>query len=409
MEKGRTLGGIGDAFSDRNFRIYFCAAVASWVGYFVQVVAVAWLTWELTGSTTWLAAMALIDIVPSILLLPYTGAIADRIDRRTIMLVTSALLLIQSSTLAGLSAFGLLSIYPLAVLEFIHAVLIAFMVPAMYGTLPRFVAKDLLSPAIAVTSALTQLAVFAGPALAGWIMVQYGATEAFLVNAFGYFALLGAFLLMRTPSDFVPPEPSKNSVVADIIDGFRYLVTQTPVFRLILMGFIANSVHQGFYHMLPAYSDEILNLGVTGMSAILASMGFGATMAALWIGYRSLTFDNTRLIEWASLVSVVLLIGMIITSHFYLALLIAASIGVFGEFRRTGVMTYIQRTVPENQRGRAMGSLYLVRQAASGLGAVVIGAAAAEFGLQMPILIGCALGIAAWIAAYVAIGRRQEP
>ena len=94
------LGGIGEAFADRNFRVYSAGSIASWTSFFVQLVAVSWLTWELTGSTLWLAVMALLDIVPGVILMPFTGVFADRHDRHRIMIWVCSLSLIQAAVLA---------------------------------------------------------------------------------------------------------------------------------------------------------------------------------------------------------------------------------------------------------------------------------------------------------------------
>jgi MFS family permease len=142
------LGGIGQAFADRNFRIHSMGAIASWISFFVQLVAVSWLTWSLTGSTTWLAIIALLDIIPNILLLPLGGALADRFDRYQIMMIFNPLLLLQSLAMVVLSWLNLLTIEWLAVLVLFHGILLSFSVPAMYGMLPRFVCKDCLSSAI---------------------------------------------------------------------------------------------------------------------------------------------------------------------------------------------------------------------------------------------------------------------
>ena len=146
------LGGIGLAFSDRNFRIYSAGSIGSWVSFFVQLVAVSWLAWELTKSTNWLAIVALLDIIPNVVLMPFAGAFADRHDRHRIMVWTSTLLLIQSSALAAAAWFGILNIWLLSALVLVHGVLISFMVPAMFGILPRFVGKKALPSAIAVSS-----------------------------------------------------------------------------------------------------------------------------------------------------------------------------------------------------------------------------------------------------------------
>ena len=211
---GRTeqwLGGIADAFADRNFRIFSFGSIASWTAFFVQLIAVSWATWELTGSSAWLATMALLDIVPNIILMPLAGALADRYDRVRILVLMYGLLLILSMIMAAMAWTETLTIWWLAGLVLTHGILIAFAVPCMYGTLPRFVAKARLSSAIAVNASYTQLSFFAGPAVAGVIIAQSSVAAAFAFNAFGYAAFLAAFSFMRTPDDFVKPVRSTRS------------------------------------------------------------------------------------------------------------------------------------------------------------------------------------------------------
>ncbi|MBT6136250.1 MAG: MFS transporter, partial [Rhodospirillaceae bacterium] len=213
------LGGIGDAFADGNFRIYSIGSFSSWISFFVQIVAVSWLTWELTGSTVWLAVMALLDIVPNVLLLPLGGAIADRFDRLWVMNIAHALLLVQAAVMAVLSWAGLLTIWPLAILVLIHGTLLSFSVPAMFGMLPRFVAASRLSSAFAVNSSYAQLSVFVGPALAGWIIVDFDITTAFVINVLGYGIHLTSTMFLRTPAGYVKPAKSRHTVVGDMIEG----------------------------------------------------------------------------------------------------------------------------------------------------------------------------------------------
>ena len=134
------LGGIGHAFSDRNFRYYSIGAMTTWIGFFVHLVAVSWYAWELTHSTTWLAIIALLDIVPNVVLTPLAGAVADRHDKYKMMGLVSLLALLQAIVIAVLALDRpFLTLWPFAALVLIHGIIISFMVPAMYGILPRFV------------------------------------------------------------------------------------------------------------------------------------------------------------------------------------------------------------------------------------------------------------------------------
>ncbi len=367
----RLLGGIGEAFADRNFRIYSVGSIASWTSFFVQLVAVSWLTWELTGSTLWLAVMALLDIVPGVILMPFTGVFADRHDRHKIMIWVCLLSLAQAALLAVCSWVGVLGIGLLAILVFIHSVLIAFMVPAMYGVLPRFVGQPVLASAIAVSSSYVQVAVFAGPAFAGWIISAYGVSWAFFVNALGYLILTLAFLALRTPPGYAQTLPQPGSVFEHIYDGALYLVRDRRILTFLVLAVTVNAMTVGTFFMLPAYSELILGMGVEGMAIVLAVEGIGATAAAL-----------------------------ICTPNLYAAVAIAVVLGIASEIRKTGTMTIVQLSVDEAQRGRVMGTWYMFAQIAGGIGAYGIGQAAVAFGLRLPTVVFASLCLAIWLVIY---------
>ena len=180
------LGGIGEAFGDANFRRYTVGSVVSWLTFFVQAVAIAWVTWTLTHSTRWLAAVALLDAVPMSALAPLGGVIADRHDRFRVLMITYSFATAHAAILTGLAFTGRLTVEYLAMLALIHGVIHAFSVPAAFGLLPRFVAPAKLASAIAVASAYTQLGIFVGPAIAGWVILHFGPTAAFASNVAGY-------------------------------------------------------------------------------------------------------------------------------------------------------------------------------------------------------------------------------
>lgn len=398
--KSKWLGGIGEAFADRNFRVYSVGSIGSWISFFVQLVAVAWLTWELTASTTWLAIMALLDILPNVFLMPLAGALADRHDRHRILIITSGLLLLQAVAMAVLAWLDLLTIWPLAGLVFLHGILISFMVPAMYGTLPRFVHRSVLSSGIAVASAYTHFAMFAGPALGGWIIAKHGLTMAFVVNALGYCALVAAFLCLKTPADYQKPEPSSQSIMGDIMDGFAYIQRSTTTASLLWLLLVSDALAIGFYHMVPAYSELILGLGIIGLSTILACRGLGATAAALWLAHGGAEAVKIERVLWASLIAMLALAALVQTSNIYVAAVIACVMGFAGGTRKTGTMSIIQLSVEENQRGRVMGTMFMFSQIAAGIGAYLIGTLAVSYGLKTPTVVGVVVGVTIWIGIY---------
>jgi MFS family permease len=115
------LGGIAEAFEDRNFRLYSIGAIVSWLSFFVQAVAVSWTAWELTHSTRWLAIVALMDAAPNIALMPIGGVLADRYDRFRLLQISYAVATLQAAALASLAFAGALTIERLSALAFISS------------------------------------------------------------------------------------------------------------------------------------------------------------------------------------------------------------------------------------------------------------------------------------------------
>lgn len=402
------LGGIGQAFSDRNFRIYSVGSVASWISYFVQIIAVSWLTWELTRSTTWLAVMALMDIVPNIILLPFAGALADRFDRYKIMQTTNFLLLIQASVLAFVSWMGFLTIETLVILVLIHGILISFMVPAMWGILPRFVSKDALSSAIAVSSSYTNFAVFAGPAFAGYIISKHGITLAFVVNALGYAILIASFFYLKTPEGFKQPDKSEHSFIGDIQEGFKYILNHEGIKALLILMLAGDILMMSIFHMMPAFAENILGMGVEGLSIMLASFGIGATLSAIWLAHGGERLVTTDRILWAFLVAVIASTLLFASTNLYFAVASGILLGLSSEIRKTGTFSLLQLKVNEEQRGRVMGNKYMLTQIAGGIGTYAVGTFAMTHGLVTPIMILCVGCFVVWIYYFAMRGKLKN-
>ena len=399
------LGGIADAFADRNFRIYSFGAVVSWLSFFVQMVALSWTTWELTHSTTWLATIAVLDILPNILFLPLGGVLADRYDRFGIIVLSYSAALLQSLALAVLAYTGHLTIIAIAVLAVLHGLIHSFSVPGTYGMMPRFVARERLSSAIAVSASYIQVAIFAGPALAGWIILHYGAAWAFATNVAGYAVYLVSIAFLRTPPDHVPPTPSGRSILADIADGVSFIAGHRGISALLLLMLVGDAMSASVYQMLPAFAATGLGMGVEGFSTLLAAAGLGATAAALWLAHGGGARATPTSVLWAFLAFTAAVAGLMACFGLVPAVLCMLAYGVAGEIRRTGTVSLLQITVPDAQRGRVMATQFLLHRLAGGLGTIAIGASADAHGLRAPMFVATAIALLAWICAFRARRR----
>lgn len=399
----RLLGGIADAFGDRNFCIYSIGAVASWTSFFVQLIAVAWLTWELTGSTAWLAAMGLLDILPGLVLMPLAGVLADRVDRFRLIVRLYAVLLVQAGVLAAMAWASVLTIWRLCGLVLIHSILIAFAVPCMYAMLPRFVCKTRLASAIAVNSSYTQLSLFVGPAFAGWIISAHGVGAAFAVNALGYAVYLVSVVFLKTPGDYRHPEPSEHSVLVHMKEGVTAITHHPGLLALVVMLFAGDALGMALVHMLPAYSETILGMGVAGVSLILSARGAGAAASALWMAHGGTRVVRFERIVWGFCIGAVAM-TLLFAGSVAVAVAAAVVLGVANEIRKTGTLSLIQMTINEERRGRVMGNMYMVHLFAAAIGTYLIGVAAVDHGLAAPMMALAALCLA--IGAVYALRRK---
>jgi MFS family permease len=395
------LGGIGDAFADRNFRIYSIGSILSWLSFFVQMVAISWTTWELTHSTAWLAAIAALDILPNLIFLPLGGVLADRFDRFRMLVAAYGAALLHVVALTILSYTGTLTIVFLATLSFLHGLIHSFSIPASYGLMPRFVARKRLPSAIAVSSAYTQFAIFAGPALAGWIILHFGVTAAFASNVLGYLIYFVALTFLRTPENYVRPEASGRSVLGDLVDGVRYLIGHRGILALLVLMLTGEVVSVAVYQMLPAISDQMLGSGVQGMSSLMSAAGLGATLSALWLAHGGVRLANSDSVLWAFLAFMLAVAALMFADHLIVAIAVMLAFGFSGEMRRTGTVSLLQMSVPDNQRGRVMSTQFMLQRVAGGIGMVLIGAAAEGHGLRLPILVAVALALTVWCVTFL--------
>lgn len=398
------LGGIGEALADRNFRIFSIGSIASWFTFFVQVVAVSWTAWELTHSTTWLAIIAILDIAPNVLLVPLGSVLADRYDRFRIEIAAYIVALLQALALAILAYADMLTIWPLAILVLLHGAIHSFSVPAAYGLLPRFVARERLASAIAVNSAYTQAAILIGPAVAGWLILQYGSAFAFAVNVAGYAVFLISAAFLRTPADYKQPPKSDRSAVGDLVDGARYIFRHRGISALLILMLLGDVLAVSLYHMLPAFSAGSLGLGVEGMTTILAVYGGGATLAALWLAHGGAKRNTPTIVLRAFLVYACAIGALVLMENLWLAAGAAFLWGIAGQIRSTGTIALLQTSISDAQRGRVMGTEFLFSRIAAGMGTYLVGAVAERHGLATPMLLVVGICIAAWAYAY---GRRR--
>jgi MFS family permease len=394
--KAIDLGGLGKIFREKNFRVYTVGSIISWISFFMQLLAINWLTWEMTKSTKWLAIISILDIAPNFIFVPIGSALADKIDRIRIVVITHILALLQALVLGVLAYTGRITLPYLAILVFLHGLIHSFSVPALYGILPRIVSRENLSSAIAANSAYTHLSLFAGPALAGLLIANFHISAAFFANALGYLVyLLTIGYLDIPPAKTVPPVD--KGILSDMLAGGHYIFTHAGIGPMLLLVFIGNAVAFSLFNLLPAFADIAFEQGIGGLSTLMASGGLGAGMGAIWLAYRGLS-QRTTLLSLMSFLVVILSVALFVsTTTYLLGIFLMLIFGAGNEVRSTGIVTLIQTSVDDGKRGRVMGAYFLIYRASNALGLLVVGTAADYLGLFYPMIIMLMVCFAVWL------------
>lgn len=263
----------------RNYRLYVISQIISFSGTWMQSVAQAWLVLELTGSGTQLGTILACQFVPTLLLAPYGGMIADRFEKRRLIIGTQTTAGALAATLGILTITGSVRLWMVYVIAAGFGSVTALDNPSRQTFVMEMVGPDDVSNAVTLNSVVVNLARAIGPAVAGVVIATVGVGECFIANSLSYGAVVVAMFLIRQSE----LHPSSRSVRAkgQLREGFAY-VWRTPVLRLtLLMLAIIGTLTYEFSTTLPLFAEFTFGRGAGGLAAMTSLMGVGAVLGGL--------------------------------------------------------------------------------------------------------------------------------
>ena len=388
------MGGIGAALSNRNYRIFTEGHAVSLVGFWVQRVAVGWLTWDLTHSGTWLGLMAFADLAPTLVISPLAGAVADRIDRVKLLTWTQMVSLAQAVVLAVLMLAGYMTVWLLLVLTVILGIASAFAQPVRMSLVPSLVGRESLTAAVAINASVFNIAMFVGPATAGLLIGTSGLAPAFAFNAFSYLVFLIALARLRLPAP-ATTMPSGN-LFRDIGQGMRYAALHPVTGPMLVLILSAALFARPISELLPGFADRVFDRGAVGLAWLTSSMGLGALACGIWLAYRGRVEGLTGIAIAHLMIVALALIGFLATDSFWLALFFLAISAWAKVAIYVGGQTLIMSTVEGSVRGRVMGIYGLIGRGGPALGALMMGGLSEMLGLKLPVAGGAVICLLAW-------------
>ena len=394
------------ALKHRNFRLFFAGQFVSLTGTWMQTVAQSWLVYRLTGSVILLGMIGFASQIPVFLLAPVGGTIADRFDRRYILIATQSAAVLLAFILAALTLSGTVQIWHLFAIAIGFGIANAFDIPTRQAFVVDMVGKEDLINAIALNSSMFNGARIVGPAIAGILVAGVGEGWCFFGNAVSYIAVIIGILLMKVTH---VARPRTGSTFSHIAEGFGYVYATKPVRALLLLLGLVSLMGMPYAVLMPIFADQYLGGGASTLGFLMGASGIGALLAALTLASRRQVFGLGRWIAFAcgGLGASLILFSFSRNPVLSAALLVPVGFSMMTQMSSSN--TLVQAMIPDELRGRVMSVYSMMFMGVAPFGALLAGTLAGYVGAAETVAFGgvaCILG--AGIFAYRLSGLEKE-
>ena len=271
------------ALRHRNYQLFFAGQLISLIGTWMDQVAESWLVYRLTGSALLLGTVAFASQIPVFLLAPIGGALADRFDRRKILIATQSAMMFLTFILAWVTLSHRVKIWQVVTLAALTGVVNAIDLPARQAFVVDMVSRADLVNAIALNSSMFNGARIVGPALAGIVVAAIGEGWCFFANGVSFLAVIAGLAMMKIDR---PRMAIEGSPLENIIEGFKFVAQSGPVRALMLLLGLVSFTAMPYAVLMPLFADKILHGGAQALGLLMGCSGVGALGGALTLAMR---------------------------------------------------------------------------------------------------------------------------
>ncbi|MFH1221359.1 MAG: MFS transporter [Candidatus Eisenbacteria bacterium] len=385
--------------SSRNYRLFFTGQGVSLIGTWMQRIAMSWLVYRLTDSVFLLGMVGFLGQIPTFLLGPFAGVLADRLNRHRIIVVTQILSMLQALALAVLVMTGAVQVWHIIVLSIFLGLVNALDMPTRQAFVVEMIEKreDLVN-AIALNSAIFNGARLIGPSIAGILIATVGEGVCFLLNGLSYIAVIAALLAMRLRKREI--ERRSENMLHEIREGFTYALGLAPIRSVLLLLGLVSVVGMPYTVLMPVFARDILHGGPHTLGFLMAATGCGALVGAIYLASRRSVLGVEKNIPVAAGIFGVGLVGFSLSRALpvSLALMLVTGFGMMVQMASSN--TLLQTVVDDNKRGRVMSFYNMAFMGMAPFGSLLAGSVARKIGAPYTLLIGgvCCLAGAGLIA-----------
>ena len=403
MQKSPDIEGNGallGVFRHRNYRLFFTGQSISLIGLWMQAIAQSWLVYRLTDSPLLLGLVAFAGQAPMLLITPFAGVVADRLDRRRILFATQIAMMASACTLAALTIGEVVEVWHIVALALVSGTANAFDVPTRQSFTIEMVGRADLPRAIALNSIMFNAARLIGPAIAGLLVAAVGEGWCVALNGVSYLAVLASLAMMRIERQ---PAREPSHPLSDLREGFVYVTTHAQTRTLLALLASSSLFGTSYVTLMPVFARDILHGSSALFGYLMAAVGAGALLGAISIS-RLPHEVLARVPFVAAALFGASLVAFSQSSILWLSwvLLVPAGFGVMAMGIATN--TLIQGSIADAMRGRVMAYYVMAFIGMMPISALISGWVSHQIGAPDTLAIGGGLCV---VAAGVAYQRRR--
>lgn len=376
-----------------NYRLWFFGQMISMIGTWMQSTAQGYLVYELTGSSAMLGVITFVNGIPALLLMMYGGLVADRIPRRTLLIITQAAMMVLAFVMAGLVFTHWIAPWQIGILAFLLGVVNAFDAPARQSFVLEMVDRDAMPNAIALNSTMFNIGTVIGPAVSGITYALVGPAWCFTINGISFIAVIIALAWMKL-APFTPPVRNQKPL-GEIKEGIQYVWRNRVIRGFIINMGVLSMFAFGLVALMPAWAVSVLHGDETTNGWLLSARGVGSLVGGLILATIGTRYVRGKIWSFSTLIMPFVWIGFAWLTPLPVNLFLMGLIGLFIILIANLSNAMVQSQVDDHIRGRVMGIYTMVFFGLNPIGALLAGFAADNFGEQWTVVGAALISLAA--------------
>ena len=401
------FGNISAIMAIRDYRVFWTGNFLSRSGGWVQRLAIAWLTWELTQSPAWLGTIGFLSLFPIAALTPFSGAIADRFGIRRTAIIAETILALNAFVFAALTYTGSLTIELIVVLTLVYSITASFAIPVFNSLIPDMVPADIRSSAIAFNATAGHASTFIGAGAFGLVVSLFDIAGTFVLNGLTFLIFVYSLIILHLPSEQKSTEPV-HRLVHEMNEGVQMTLANKPLMALYYTQIALHLLLAPHRDLLAGFAENVFSRGTEGLSILAGASGIGAVVGGVALSLRGKMSGLITILNQSILLALAAIFVFAYAGIFWIAVASMFLVGAAFVINGSCMQTLLLNTTETSNRGRIMALSIIPPTGLPALGALLLGYLSEIYSLQISLVSASICGLVVWFFAMRHVNRYAE-